>query len=224
MNTINTFARPKKTLALSLAGAGLAIGLALGGCAQQPRSGRVDLGDSRDISADLNRAVAFVAEAQRHQRDGKPQLAIASYQKAVEAYRDFPAAWNNMGVLMLREQRYLEAAECFANAQELAPQDPRPAFNLGLTWDKAGYPADAMTHYQTALQRDGKFLPALRGAAKAAWTLRRYNESSLDIVKMALMLEREPRWRDWLELQSVRIEAELNQPTFTNRAGSFSNR
>lgn len=224
MNTGTTNGRRARRVAGSLAVVGLGLGLLVAtGCSSQPRPRQVNLGDSRDISGDLNRAVGLVAEAQRLQRDDKNAQAIVAYQRAVEAYRDFPAAWNNMGVLMLREQRYLEAAECFANAMELAPQDPRPAFNLGLTWDRAGYPADAMSHYQTALQRDSKFLPALRGAAKAAWTLRRYNDASLDVVRTALMLEREPRWREWLELQSVRIEAELNQPALTNRA-AFSDR
>lgn len=226
MNTGTTNTRGVRAVIGAIAIAGMAIGLtAATGCSSssQPRSRQLTIGDGRDLSAELNRAVSLVNEAQRLQRDGKNAEAIAAYQRAVEAYRDFPAAWNNMGVLMLREHRYLEAAECFATAMELAPQDPRPAFNLGLTWDRAGYPADAITHYQTALQRDGKFLPALRGAAKAAWTLRRYNDASLDVVRTALLLEREPRWREWFELQNVRIEAELNQPALTNRT-AFSDR
>ncbi|MGP1308700.1 MAG: tetratricopeptide repeat protein [Phycisphaerales bacterium] len=173
-------------------------------------------------SEDLNAAVALVAQAQQAQKREKNNEAIALYQQAVQAYNDFPAAWNNMGVLMLKEQRYLEAAECFANAQELAPQDPRPAFNLGLTWDKAGYPSDALSHYQTALQRDPKYLPALRGAARASWLLRRYTESSLDVVRTALAVEREDRWREWFELENVRIQNELSRPTFSGVGGSFN--
>lgn len=204
-----------------LAGATLAAG-SLVGCASSKSPREISLSDGRNVSEDLNRAVALVAQAQRAQKDEKHAEAIALYQQAVQAYRDFPAAWNNMGVLMLTEQRYLEAAECFANAIEMAPQDPRPAFNLGLTWDKAGYPSDALTHYQTALQRDPKYLPALRGAARASWLLRRYTDTSLDVVRTALMIERDGRWREWLELENVRIQNELAQPTFSGVGGSFT--
>src|SRR5690606_15874037 len=119
-------------------------------------------------------------------------------------------------------QRYLEAAECFVNAQEMAPQDPRPAYNLGLTWDRAGYPSDALSHYQHALQRDAKYLPALRGAARAAWLLRRYTDSSLDTVRTALAIERDSRWREWLELENVRIQNELDRPTYSGVGAGFS--
>lgn len=197
------------------------LGGAVGGCASS-RSRDLGLSDGRDVSVDLNRAVALVAQAQRAQKDEKNSEAIALYQEAVQMYRDFPAAWNNMGVLMLKEQRYLEAAECFVNAQEMAPQDPRPAYNLGLTWDKAGYPSDALSHYQHALQRDGKYLPALRGAARASWLLRRYTDSSLDTVRTALAIERDGRWREWLELENVRIQNELDRPTYSGVGGGFS--
>ncbi len=204
-----------------LVGATIAAG-SLVGCASSKSPRDISLSDGRNISEDLNRAVGLVARAQRAQKDEEFDEAIAFYQQAVQAYRDFPAAWNNMGVLMLNQQRYLEAAECFANAIEMAPQDPRPSFNLGLTWDKAGYPSDALTHYQAALQRDGKYLPALRGAARASWLLRRYNDSSLDVVRTALLIEQEGRWREWLELENVRIQNELSQPTFSGVGGSFT--
>lgn len=210
-------------LSVGAVAAGLLLsGAALTGCASSKGPRDIAIGGGRDISADLNAAMALVAQAQRAQRDDKIDEAIALYQRAVQAYRDFPAAWNNMGVLLLRQQRYLEAAECFVNAQEMAPQDPRPAYNLGLTWDKAGYPADALTHYQTALLRDPKYLPALRGAARASWLLRRYTDSSLDVVRTALLIEQDSRWREWLELQNVRIQNELSQPTFTGVGGPFT--
>jgi len=217
---VNTAKNARRVGVMVAAALVLAAG-SLVGCASSAAR-HAKLLDGRDVSADLNAAVALVAQAQRAQKDEKYDQAISLYQQAVQAYRDFPSAWNNMGVLMLKQQRYLEAAECFANAQDMAPQDPRPAFNLGLTWDKAGYPSDALTHYQTALMRDAKYLPALRGAARASWLLRRYTDSSLDVVRTALMIEQDARWREWFELQNVRIQNELAQPTFTGIGGSFS--
>ncbi len=199
----------------------VALAGAIGGCsAKKPTD--ITISNGREVSQDLTKAVGLVAQAQKAQKDDKNELAISLYQQAVEQYRDYPAAWNNMGVLMLKEQRYLEAAECFVNAQEMAPQDPRPSYNLGLTWDKAGYPSDALTHYQSALQRDSNYLPALRGAARASWLLRRYTESSLDTVRTALMIEKNERWRNWFQLENVRIQNELSQPTYSGIGGSFN--
>ncbi len=199
----------------------VALAGAIGGCAANKPS-NVSLANGRAVSQDLTRAVGLVAQAQKAQKEDKNELAISLYQQAVEQYRDYPAAWNNMGVLMLKEQRFLEAAECFVNAQEMAPQDPRPSYNLGLTWDKAGYPSDALTHYQLSLQRDPKYLPALRGAARASWLLRSYTESSLDTVRTALMVEHNERWRNWFQIENVRIQNELSQPTYSGLGGSFS--
>jgi tetratricopeptide (TPR) repeat protein len=199
----------------------VALAGAIGGCASKSSSDLAVM-NGRAVSQDLSKAVALVAQAQKAQKADKNDEAILLYQQAVEQYRDYPAAWNNMGVLMLKEQRFLEAAECFVNAQEMAPQDPRPSYNLGLTWDKAGYPSDALTHYQLSLERDSNYLPALRGAARASWLLRRYTEASLDNGRTALMIEKNDQWREWFQLENVRIQNELSQPTFSGVNGSFN--
>lgn len=188
-----------------------ACALAAGGCAS---SGRQAPGliapttmstSAAGISSAFDRAVA----AQKAEEAGKRDEAIALYREALKEYREFPAAWNNLGVILLDSERYLEAAECFAAASDLAPRDPRPAYNTGLSWDRAGYLNEAIEHYRESLARDGRYLPALRGSIRAERLLGKASSDTLERIRAALLLEQDEQWREWLELQRVRVEAEL---------------
>jgi len=143
------------------------------------------------------------------QSSDDPDEAIDLYRQAVAAYSDLPAAWNNMGVLLLGEGRLMEAAEAFGSAAERTPNDPRPYFNLGLTWDRAGYLETALEHYSNALKRDNRYLPALRGAIKTETRLGASSPILVDRLKKALFLERDPKWREYFELQKSWAEAEV---------------
>ncbi len=162
--------------------------------------------DAAGISAAFDLAVA----AQKAEAAGKREEAIALYREALKAYREFPAAWNNLGVILMDSERYLEAAECFGVASDLAPRDPRPAYNTGLSWDRAGYLNEAMEHYRESLARDSRYLPALRGSVRAERMFGKASSDTLERIRTALLLESDEQWRHWLELQRVRVEAELS--------------
>ena len=182
-----------------------AAAAALTGCASGQRAPAYVGSEPGRISD----AVLLVSEAQRLEDRGRVDDAINKYREAIQTYREFPAAWNNLGVLLMAEGRLLEAAECFAVASDQAPQDPRPPYNLGLTWDRAGYPADAAEHYTRALRRDGRYLPALRGLIRAERLSGKGDASTLLHLRTALLLEQDPEWRNWMELQRLRLETEL---------------
>jgi len=189
-------------------GAGVTLGAALAlvaGCGPRAQAP----GHLGSEPARIGEAVQYVAAAQRYEQRGKIDEAIEQYRRALQSYRDFPAAWNNLGVLLMEDGRLLESAECFAVASDQAPQDPRPKYNLGLTWDRAGYPADAVEHYRLALRRDARYLPALRGLIRAERMLGQGDDTTLSHLRTALMLEQDPQWREWLELQRLRLETEL---------------
>ncbi len=164
-----------------------------------------------------------IAKAQRlalsAQETSNPRKAIDLYREAVEAYPDLPAAWNNMGVLLLSEGRLMEAAEAFGSATERTPNDPRPFFNLGLTWDQAGYLDTALEHYSRALTLDERYLPALRGAIKAETRLGNASPTLVERIQTALFLERDPKWREYLELQRSWAEAEVRAKAGLPTAG-----
>ncbi|MCB9838613.1 MAG: tetratricopeptide repeat protein [Phycisphaeraceae bacterium] len=194
-----------------LAAIGLAMALALAGCASGSANASKSKGNVTVIT--LPNQAEQIASAQqlalRAQKTKDPAEAIDLYSRAVAEYADLPAAWNNMGVLLLGEGRLMEAAEAFSSAAERTPNDPRPLFNLGLTWDRAGYLETALEHYASALARDSRYLPALRGAIKAEIRLGNSSPILVERIQTAILLEQDPQWREYLELQRSWAEAEV---------------
>jgi len=154
----------------------------------------------------IQRARALAARAADAE---SPDQAIDLYRQAVAAWRDFPAAWNNLGVLLLEEGRYLDAAEAFVASSERAATDPRPLYNLGLAWERTRHLREAAEHYEDALARDPRYLPALRGFIYAEDRLGRTSEDTLDRLRVALMVEDDPEWREYFEQRKLSAEAEL---------------
>lgn len=186
----------------------------LAGCASSRSGTSRQASDPAQVSA----AYDLILEAQDAERRDKPEQAVALYREGLAKYREFPAAWNNLGSLLMDQSRYLEAVECFQAAADLAPKDPRPPYNQGLAWDRAGYLDDALEFYDRALGRDPQFLPALRGAIRAERLLGRGSQSTLDRLKIALLMEQDPKWRDWFNLQRLRLETELANPAFSSKS------
>ena len=200
--------RPTRTRSLALGLCLFAGGPLLTGCASGSGSSRgkitvITLPNEGEQIATSQRL------ALRAQKATDNAAAIDLYRQAVEAYPDLPAAWNNMGVLLLGEGRLMEAAEAFGSAAERTPNDPRPYFNLGLTWDRAGYLDTALEHYSKALALDERYLPALRGAIKTESRLGHSSPILVERIRTALFLEQNPQWREYLELQRSWAEAEV---------------
>lgn len=186
----------------------LAVGMTTGACAGKRRSRTVVLEGVRPAGERLAEAQSLAQRAQRQSERDKPAEAINLYRDALRVYDDFPAAWNNLGVLLMAQERYLEAADAFAYASERAPSDPRPAFNLALTWERASYLDEALTHYRRALDRDPRYLPAIRGAVRAEQVLGVATDASADRLRTGLLMERDPVWRAFFEKERIRVEAE----------------
>jgi len=181
------------------------------GCRGSGGSGDIVLSGVRPANQRLAEAQELVRDAQEHAQLERHEEAISAYREALRIYDDFPAAWHNLGVLLMRQERYLEAADAFASASERAASDPRPLFNLALTWERASYIDEALDHYKRALKRDARYLPAIRGAARAEAALGVADESSVERLRTALMIERDPRWRAYFEQQRLRVRSILDR-------------
>ena len=151
----------------------------------------------------LVQAQGLAAEAYRTRDE---EEAMRRYTEAVRIYRELPVAWNNLGVLLMKNERYVEASSAFTAAAELAPNDPRPVYNRGLLLDRRGYVIEARAEYARALERDGQYLPALRAGIRADARRNDGSMQTLEWVERALMLEQDPAWIKWLRLQKIRIE------------------
>ena len=62
---------------------------------------------------------------------GKPDEAIACYDKAIDALPEYAIAWNNKGVVFARMNRFGEADTCHAKATKLRPEYVAAWLNRG---------------------------------------------------------------------------------------------
>ena len=176
--------------------------MGVAGCQKNIRL-EVPSGLAADEAQRLVKAVELAAEADR-ERD--PERAAEKYRQAVTTYRELHSAWNNLGVLLMNQEKYLQAAEAFNTAAQLSSSDARPLYNLALLWDRRGYIREARQFYAQAINRDPSFLPALRGGVRADSLLQEGSTETLEWLQRALMQEQDPRWQRWLRLQKARIE------------------
>lgn len=195
-------AMPVRTAALAMAMFAAAL-VSVAGCQRHLRMG-VPPGLVAEDTQRLARAVEIAAKADR-ERD--PERASEGYREAVLTYREFPSAWNNLGLVLMKQEKYLQAAEAFSTAAELDTSDPRPVYNLALLWDRRGYVREARDLYAKAIIRDDSFLPALRGGIRADSLLNEGSLQTLTWLKRALMLEEDEKWLKWMRLQKARIES-----------------
>lgn len=190
--------------------AALTLAIMLTGCSDANSSKNITIALPQSIvdyqTVDLVKGYSLAAQAFRTK---DPVKAMLKYQQAVSTYRELPAAWNNLGVLLMDENRYIQAQEAFHQASILAPGDPRPLYNLGLLYDRRGYIREARGYYAKALRRNKSYLPSLRAAVRADSILHEGSEETLEWLERALMLEHNDKWRDWMRLQRVRIENDL---------------
>lgn len=174
-------------------------------------------GDSPN--ARMKEAYDLSLKAQEAQKQGKTAEAIEYYQRSVALQPNLRGAWNNLGVLLMEQRMYLNAAEAFKRESDLAPEDPRPLENLGLVYFNAGFADQAMTQYFRALERDPNWIPALRGIALSSRRLVQADQRIADVLRRALMLETDPEWRKIFEQERLRVENQLREQSDMERNG-----
>ncbi len=185
-----------KGLRIVLSAASLAgVLLAQAGCQQ---SGRPfpKAGDEPPppVAQQIDKASRLSREAQRLEVAGDDKQAIEKYRAAITEYNELPAAWNNLGRLLMARGDNLAAAEAFKTASELSPTDPRPLTNLGALWESLGYLDDASKWYDQALQRNENHQPALRRFLLVQELRGKPDDSTPGRLKKALLMEQDPWW------------------------------
>lgn len=169
---------------------------------------------SRGPGASLARqgeAAKLATQAEKALRDQKYEKAEEYGRQAIGLAPDLAGAWNNLGVALMEQQKYMDAAQAFKRAGDLTPTDPTPYENLGLVYYRAGFDTEALRWYTEALNRDPNWLPALRGAVACAQRLKKADEATLERCNRGLMLEQDDKWRETFERQKLRIEADLQE-------------
>jgi tetratricopeptide (TPR) repeat protein len=200
--------------------------LALGGCRgnfrmptpQRPAEPSVQIARAKQLAAAAQRAadsgLRTKADGTVEVRDPKKiDEAISLYRQAIEAYREFPAAWLNLGVLYMKQSRNMEAVDAFKIAADLSPADPAPVYNIGVVYEKLDWTRDAQQYYTDALAREPNYQPALQRSIYVDLILDTPSEKTLERLKRAMMLETDPAWIAWFEKQKSRLENRLRVTT-----------
>jgi tetratricopeptide (TPR) repeat protein len=163
-------------------------------------------------SARVLEATSLAAQAQNAQAAGDLSKAVTLYKQSVDLYPSIGAAWNNLGIALMQrgqEADFVAAAQAFQRAGNLLPTDPTPARNLGLLYQSRGFEEDALRYFEQALDIDPNDIDSLRGAAVSGKNLRRADEISLERLRLAQLRESDPKWRDIIQRERVRVEQDL---------------
>jgi tetratricopeptide (TPR) repeat protein len=191
---------------LAIVGAAIAAAtlLSLGGC----RSHEIIADDPQSR---LLKAHEIAQDAQDLARKGKASEAIALYTKAAQTSRAYAPAWYNLGVLLMEQDRSMEAAEAFTVAAENDLTDPRPHTALGLLAQKLVHYDEAARYYTQALERSDRYLPALRKSIEVDQLRDKYDDMTLQRVRRALYIETDPAWKDFLMRQKLKAEQRVSK-------------
>lgn len=195
----------------------LAVG---GGCVQNERRPTVNqkeqqrlLDEQEEARRDAQRRRA---EAEtRYQRGlnladrGRTDEAIEEVRGALALYGRLEGGYNNLGLLLMEVGEYGAAAEAFTIESQLEPTDPRPLHNLGIVYMRRGWPKDARSYFEQAMQRDRTYQPALRGIVAAADVLRDADQETLAIIRRAVLHETDDAWLTYLQRQRYRVEQQM---------------
>jgi tetratricopeptide (TPR) repeat protein len=199
--------------------AALALALALAvlpSCKSKPKA--LDVPPPSDDGAAIAAATKLTRDARRLELAKKPDDALRTYRQAIETYRDVPAAWHNMGVILMDKGETMAAAEAFMTAGELSPTDPRPMAALGALWRRSDLDKAAQM-YDQALARDPRHAESLRQRVLIDFLQDRIDASSQDRVERALAQETDPWWTDKLKRAQFRFKQldssnNLGRPSF----------
>src|SRR3954466_4762997 len=121
-------ARRVKTRTIGMSAAGLlaAVLAAAAGCETAPKVTTI-----HDTSVVRQAEARRLAEgAQKEQAAGNNEKAIQLYRQAVGASPELGFAWNNLGLLYMEKDNYLDAVEMFQNAADVmhGPQGAKPLY------------------------------------------------------------------------------------------------
>ena len=103
--------------------------------------------------------------------------AEAELNALLELYPDFPEAFNEIGLVYLRQNRLLEASGQFRAAADAMPRSATCRANLAMTYYLQGDLAAALEQARYAIAIDPKLTAALEIAGRAALELRDYAEA-----------------------------------------------
>jgi predicted O-linked N-acetylglucosamine transferase (SPINDLY family) len=117
------------------------------------------LGRAKDALAKLNEAYLLDPQSLPILSDlavcfdlvGQPNDALAAFDAALQLNPQLGLTWNRKGKILARLQRYPEAFGCLSEAIKFAPDNKDFFYDIGLAYQVAKKPAEALHFYDQAL-------------------------------------------------------------------------
>jgi Tfp pilus assembly protein PilF len=107
--------------------------------------------------------------ALEHHRAGRLDLAIASYQRAIQLKPDHAESFNNLGNALKEKGRLDQAMDCYRQAIKLKPHYPDAQYNLALALAGKGSLEEAIGCFRLAIQLKPDFAEAHSNLGNALW-------------------------------------------------------
>lgn len=180
----------------------LAMGLL--GCDSAARGPYLSTGEQQ---RDQVRAESLYREAKALLADESSESARVAAEKCLREALAFDIyhgpAHNNLGVLLLKQDRLYDAAEEFEWARKLLPGNPEPRVNLAIALDRGGKHVDAIDAARAALEVAPGNLAAIETIALVQ-VREGLKDSSLPTYLAAIAQRGDPVWQGWAKNQQLR--------------------
>ena len=123
------------------------------------------------------------------------------------------AAHNNLGVILLQQDKLYDAAEEFEWARKLLPGHPEPRANLAIVLERGGKHSDALEAAKSALETAPGNLNALQTIAFIQCRNGLTDGQTLGYLHDIAMRSSDKEWVDWAQRKRLSLE----QPAAVSR-------
>lgn len=123
------------------------------------------------------------------------------------------AAHNNLGVILLQQDKLYDAAEEFEWARKLLPGHPEPRANLAIVLERGGKHSDALEAAKSALETAPGNLNAMQAIAYIQCRNGLTDGQTIGYLNDIVMRSNEKEWVDWAQRKRLSLE----QPTSASR-------
>jgi tetratricopeptide (TPR) repeat protein len=157
-----------------------------------------------DLPRDTRRADTLNARG-ADLMESDPAAAQSLLREALAADLFHGPAHNNLGVLLLQEDKLYEAAAEFEWARTLMPGHPDPRINLALTLETAGRTDEALAAYRGALEVRPGHIQATQALARLEVTTNNRRPETTHRLRTISLEGDTPDWRRWAQEELSRV-------------------
>ena len=168
---------------------------------------------------DPGSSVAFRLEGRAHHQLGSLDPAIESYRQAILVDEQDAWSMNNLGLILIERERFIEALPPLARAVELRDDVAVFQNNLGMALERTGYFTLAEQAYKSAVAIDGSHEKAYVNLGRAEGLEDEMRLEPLDLGDLAQNFRDEVEgWREVVALETTSSELIELEPIVISEA------